>query len=318
MIAIGGENLIDLVSSSFNPEGLPIYLANPGGSPYNVAIATSQQGGNVSYLTPLSEDSLGALLSSKLKESGVKILSKSISNPTSLAVVSINNGIPSYSFHRNETAERKVNLENLLDIIPIDTKIFHVGSLGLIEGKDAEIWEIFFKRCKQKGLITSLDPNVRPILINDRESYVKRLERMFFDVDILKLSDEDLNWLYPSNSIDQSFGILQSKTNAKLLILTLGEKGSIGKTTNFEIKMPCQKISDLKDTVGAGDTYMASILAWFMDNEIFDINSIENLKKTDLLIMMNKASIAAALNCKKIGCNPPSKEDIEIFKKQIS
>ena len=315
MIAIGGENLIDLVSSSFNPEGLPIYLANPGGSPYNVAIAASKQGGNVSYLTPISKDTLGVLLSSRLKENGVKILSKSISNPTSLAVVSISEGIPSYSFHRNETAERKINLENLLDIIPINTKIFHVGSLGLIEGKDAEIWEIFFKKCKQKGFITSLDPNVRPILINDRETYIKRLERMFLDADILKLSDEDLNWLYPSNSINHSFEILQSKTNAKLLILTFGEKGSIGKTSHFEINMPSEKISDLKDTVGAGDTYMASILTWFIENKIFDSNMIENLKKTDLSLMMNKASIAAALNCKKIGCNPPSKVDIESFKK---
>ena len=315
MIVVGGENLIDLVSSSFNPEGLPIYIANPGGSPYNVAIAVSKQGVNVSYLTPLSNDTLGVLLSSRLKESGVKILSKSISNPTSLSLVSIKNGIPSYSFHRNETAERKVNLENLLDLIPKDTKIFHIGSLCLIEGKDAEIWEIFFKRCKQKGFITSLDPNVRPVLINDRESYIKRLERMFFDADILKLSDEDLNWLYPDVSIYQSFETLQSKTNAKLLILTLGEKGSIGKTSSFEIKIPSEKISDLQDTVGAGDTYMASILTWFIDNKIFNIDLIEKLKKTDLSFMMNRAAIAAALNCKKIGCNPPSKKDIETLNK---
>ena len=315
MIVVGGENLIDLVSSSFNPEGLPIYLANPGGSPYNVAIAVSKQGVNVSYLTPLSNDTLGVLLSSRLKESGVKILSKSISNPTSLSLVSIKNGIPSYSFHRNETAERKVNLENLLDLIPKDTKIFHIGSLCLIEGKDAGIWEIFFKRCKQKGFITSLDPNVRPAIINDRESYIKRLERMFFDADILKLSDEDLNWLYPDVSIYQSFETLQSKTNAKLLILTLGEKGSIGKTSSFEIKIPSEKISDLQDTVGAGDTYMASILTWFIDNKIFNIDLIEKLKKTDLSFMMNRAAIAAALNCKKIGCNPPSKKDIETLNK---
>jgi fructokinase len=156
---------------------------------------------------------------------------------------------------------------------------------------------------------------VRPILINDRESYIKRLERMFLDADILKLSDEDLNWLYPNNSINHSFEILQSKTNAKLLILTFGEKGSLGKTSHFEINMPSEKISDLKDTVGAGDTYMASILIWFIENKIFDSNLIENLKKTDLSLMMNKASIAAALNCKKIGCNPPSKVDIESFKK---
>ena len=223
-------------------------------------------------LTPLSKDTLGKLLSSKLKESGVKILSKSISNPTSLAVVSIKNGFPSYSFHRNDTAERKVNLENLLDILPINAKIFHVGSLGLIEGQDAEVWEKFFKICKQKGLITSLDPNVRPILIQDRKNYIKRLERMFFDVDILKLSNEDLQWIYPSKSLDQSFEILQSKTKAQLLILTLGEEGSIGKTSNFEVKISSKKISDLKDTVGAGDTYMASILNWFVDHKIYNIN----------------------------------------------
>ena len=79
--------------------------------------------------------------------------------------------------------------------------------------------------------------------------------------------------------------------------------------------MPSEKISAVKDTVGAGDTYMASILTWFIDNKIFDSNLIENLKKTDLSLMMNKASIASALNCKKIGCNPPSKADIETFKR---
>ena len=198
-------------------------------------------------------------------------------------------------------------------ILPINAKIFHVGSLGLIEGQDAEVWEKFFKICKQKGLITSLDPNVRPILIQDRKNYIKRLERMFFDVDILKLSNEDLQWIYPSKSLDQSLEILQSKTKAQLLILTLGEEGSIGKTSNFEVKISSKKISDLRDTVGAGDTYMASILNWFVDHKIYNINLVKNLKKPDLSSMMDKASIAAALNCKKIGCNPPSREDIEIF-----
>ena len=86
-----------------------------------------------------------------------------------------------------------------------------------------------------------MDPNVRPILIQDRKNYIKRLERMFFDVDILKLSNEDLQWIYPSKSLDQSFEILQSKTKAQLLILTLGEEGSIGKTSNFEVKISSKK-----------------------------------------------------------------------------
>ena len=80
----------------------------------------------------------------------------------------------------------------------------------------------------------------------------------------------------------------------------------------LKLKFLVKKISDLKDTVGAGDTYMASILNWFIDHKIFNIDLVKNLKKPDLTSIMDKASIAAALNCKKIGCNPPSREDIEI------
>ena len=162
MISIGGENLIDLVSGAAAANGLPQYVANPGGSPFNVAMASGRQGQKVAYLTPVSDDALGALLAERLLESKVTLAADRVPQPTSLAVVSITDGIPSYAFHRNGTAERQVTKRALHNDMPAETKLFHVGSLGLIEGDDADTWEAFFADCRNRGIMTSLDPNVRP------------------------------------------------------------------------------------------------------------------------------------------------------------
>ena len=129
MISIGGENLIDLVSGAAAADGLPQYVANPGGSPFNVAMASGRQGQKVAYLTPVSEDALGALLAERLVESKVTLAAGRVPHPTSLAVVSITDGIPSYAFHRNGTAERQVTKQALHNDMPAETKLFHVGSL---------------------------------------------------------------------------------------------------------------------------------------------------------------------------------------------
>ena len=133
MIAIGGENLIDLVNSSVQG-GLPAYTAYPGGSPYNVAMADALQGVATAYLTPISTDSLGDLLAGRLEECGVHLTGGRSDKPTSLAVVSLQDGMPSYGFYRNDTAERQVTIRFLDAVMPKDVILFHVGSLGLIEG----------------------------------------------------------------------------------------------------------------------------------------------------------------------------------------
>ena len=128
MISIGGENLIDFVSGDPAANGLPQYVANPGGSPFNVAMAVGRQGHKVAYLTPISEDALGDLLAERLVESQVSLAATRVPQPTSLAVVSITDGIPTYAFHRNGTAERQVTKQDLHRDMPPDTRMFHVGS----------------------------------------------------------------------------------------------------------------------------------------------------------------------------------------------
>ena len=110
------------------------------------------------YLTPISTDSLGDLLVERLEESNVTISAPRVVQPTSLAVVSLDgNGVPSYAFHRNGTAERQVSFEGLAKAMPSDTTILHVGGLALIDGDDANAWEAFFYDCADRGILTSLD-----------------------------------------------------------------------------------------------------------------------------------------------------------------
>lgn len=310
MLAIGGENLIDLVSGAAAANGLPQYVANPGGSPFNVAIAAGRQGQKVAYLTPVSDDALGVLLADRLVESRVTLVAPRASKPTSLAVVSITAGIPSYAFHRNSTAEREVTAASLKRDMPDDAKLFHVGSLALIGGDDADAWESFFESCKVRGILTSLDPNVRPGLIEDRDGYVARIRRMMRHADIFKLSDEDLTWLYPDRPLDRALADCRAECDAALFILTLGGEGSRLFLGDIDLTATAPAIDDLADTVGAGDTYMASMLCWFVENGLTSRAHLAAIDEAMLHRASLRAAEAAAINCQRSGCNPPWRDEL--------
>ena len=310
MISIGGENLIDLVSGDPAANGLPQYVANPGGSPFNVAMAAGRQGQQVAYLTPISDDALGDLLAERLVESKVSLAAPRVAQPTSLAIVSISDGIPSYAFHRNGTAERQVTKPNLHRDMPEETRLFHVGSLGLIDGEDADVWEEFFRDCQGRGIMTSLDPNVRPGLISDTDAYVARLRRMMRHVDIFKLSDEDLAWLYPDRPLESALADCRADCDAVLFILTLGAEGSRLFLGDTEMRAAAPAIDDLADTVGAGDTYMASILCWVLENGHASRDALAEVGENALTRATQRAAEAAALNCRRSGCNPPWRDEL--------
>lgn len=310
MISVGGENLIDLVSGDAAATGLPQYVANPGGSPFNVAMAAGRQGQDVAYLTPVSEDALGILLAETLVQSRVRLVAERVPNPTSLAVVSITDGIPSYAFHRNGTAERQVSIDRLQRDMPDTTRIFHVGSLALVGGDDADIWEEFFADCQQRGLMTSLDPNVRPGLISDRESYVARIRRMMRHADIFKLSDEDLMWLYPDRTLAVALADCRADCDAALFILTLGGDGARAFLGGIEIQADAPAVDKLVDTVGAGDTFMASTLSWVVENDLASRAALAAIDETALRAVIRRAGEAAAINCGRSGCNPPWRDEL--------
>lgn len=307
MLFVGGENLIDLVQLD-QQDGLPLYQAIPGGSPFNLAIAAGRQGLQTGYLTPISTDKSGDLLAARLDQAGVVLAGGRHPAPSSLAMVTLTNGVPSYSFYRDGTAERQISEDRLTAALTTDARLFHIGSLALAGGADADVWEALSARCKQAGIAVSLDPNVRAGLIADPDSYRARLARMMQLADIIKLSDEDLTWIYPDQSEQDALAQLVKDSGASVLVLTRGENGASLFHDGQWHDEPVAPMDELKDTVGAGDTFMATMLVWLVQNRA--IGQLAGLSLGDKLAMVRRAAQAAAINCSRQGCNPPFADEM--------
>jgi fructokinase len=309
MILVGGENLIDFVQTDA-PDGAALYQAIPGGSCYNCAIATARQGQDVTYMTPVSEDALGAMLAARLAQDNIALAAQRVSQPTSLAVVSLADGIPSYQFYREGTAERQISYQQLIETCPAKATAFHIGSLALVTGSDAQTWEAFFKSCAEKGMMTCLDPNARPGLIANKAEYVERVLRLLGSATLVKLSDEDLAYLLPELPLLEAFEKISALSNAALLVLTMGQEGAIGATAQHKITVPARVASPLADTVGAGDTFMGTLIAQITKNGWDTHKALSSLRSENVQNLLEIAATAAALNCERAGCNPPYLEEL--------
>lgn len=316
MILVGGENLIDFIQTGVE-DGILTYKAMPGGSPFNCAMAVGRQGVSVGYLTPISSDSLGGTLAARLVDSGVELLAERRTEPTSLAVVALENGVPAYQFYRERTAERMVSLESLTAATPDAATGVYVGSLALTDGADAEAWADYYCAAKTKGLFTTLDPNIRPAFIHDREGFLARLDRVLMHTDLLKLSDEDLEWLVPNSDLVETAKAFANRTTAKVIVVTLGGDGAFALVGDHVIKIPPAPVNGLRDTVGAGDTFMATLIATLVQRNALTADALATMNVGDVESLITRAAQAAALNCERDGCNPPSFKEIEIALNQL-
>jgi len=299
-LAVGGENLIDFVQED-DGRNPPSYIAFPGGSPMNVAMAASRQEIDVHYLTPVSQDSLGSLIAARLEADGVHLATPRRREPTSLAVVSLQDGAAAYEFYRDGTAERQVTEASLAAAAPPDMRAFHIGSLAVTGGDDAPAYEAFHRACYERGVLTSYDPNVRPSLTPDRDGFIARMERITAHSTLLKLSDEDLHWVYPDMTEEDAFQHLAALSGAPVLVLTRGPEGALGQVGETRVEIPAAPVDPLIDTVGAGDTFMATLIRQLVERDgdlSFDAEGVTRLLTT--------ASRAAAINCTRAGCQPPT------------
>ena len=305
MIVVGGENLIDMVQS-VSDDPWPRYSAIPGGAPYNVALALARQGVDVGYATPISTDTLGELLADRITAEGVWLLAERRVEPTSMAVVSVKDGIPTYAFYRDGTAERQVTAESLAASLPQNMSVLMVGGLAISEGDDAQVWAEAFSTAKDSGLMTALDPNIRPLMIHDRAEYLARFESMLQKTDLLKLSDEDLEWLYPGTTPQEGLYLLAAKSSALLTVITKGGAGALARAGDTSVHAPAGKADPLADTVGAGDTFMATLV-----EQMASRGGLNGLDADGLSAMLHRAATAAAINCERDGCDPPRSDEID-------
>lgn len=309
MIVSLGECLIDLIDDGTNSAGLPTFRAQPGGSPFNTAIAVAKLGVPSGFICPISVDPFGTQLRRRLKESKVAIcLAEPVDAPTALAVVSTDaSGHPSYTFHRTGTADRALVPTTLLDALPDEIDILHFGSLTLANETDWAAWRNVVVHAKQAQVTISLDPNLRPALIDDMSRYRERLRDALQLADIVKVSDEDLALLSPG---DQAVDLAQrwrDEFELDLLVLTEGSAGAQAWSASGAHAQCTTVISlPIVDTVGAGDTFQGALLTWLASE-----TALPHSMKTDALdALLTFAVTAAGLNCLRAGCEPPTRGEV--------
>lgn len=304
-IAIGGENLIDQVSTDAE------VVSHPGGSPFNVAVAIGRQQADVRYVSPISTDTWGQMLAQRLTEAGVTLTGGRNDRPTTMAKVTLTDGIPDYLFERDGTAERAVTIASLEQAIGDDVDALHTGSLTLTDGADADAWEQVLFQAYHSGVLVSMDPNVRLSVIADPEGYRARINRMVKSVHLLKLSDEDLEGLYPEMDEEAALDHLRQETSAHMLVLTRGAKGVRAYVGEERIDVAAPPVNPLVDTVGAGDTFMANMLVALGRQALLSPERLAHVTAENAKAVLERAARAAALNCQRAGCNPPTKAELD-------
>ena len=309
MIVIGGDAIVDLID-----RGNQTYEACPGGSTLNCALATSLLGSSVLYVSTLSTDTYGQLLVDRLTECGVRVPEKARSNAnSSLAVVSLDASFqPSYAFYREGTADREVPVERIISEFPEQMSVFHVGSCALIPRADQDAWLAIVKAAKRRGACISIDPNCRPSMTPDPAAYRQGIARFFALADLIKLSDEDLSYLHPDWA-DDALDQFVAQYRPPLVVMTRGPEGVTAITRSGNRgSAPAVLPGIMADTVGAGDSIHGTLLAE-IDRLALSPESLAQLDQDTLDAMLTLATQVAGVNCTRVGCQPPTREELRQY-----
>ena len=309
MILCCGEALIDFMPLK-KADSQIFYKPCPGGSSLNTAVALGRLNHEVGMLTGISNDLFGKQLIAHLEESNVDCSLVIRSNlDTSLAFVSAESleGNAEYAFYAKETADRSIFLENLPKSLPDNIEVLEFGSISLVMEPSASSYEHLMVRESKKRLI-SLDPNIRPDFIPNALVFQKRFDSWLDHVDLLKLSDADLKWLYPNSSIDDVVSHFLSK-KVQAVFLTMGENGAWAYTKNHQIFAKTPSVS-VKDTVGAGDSFHAGLLCKLAKMNRLKLGQLKEIKEPELQAVLHFAIKVAALTCTNIGASPPKINEI--------
>jgi fructokinase len=282
---VAGEALIDLVTS----EGSK--TAHVGGGPANTAKALARLGFSSFFVGGISLDEFGSLIEAELLDSGVDLsLVLRGSKPTALANAVIDEkGVASYSFELEGTT----TFDFSVDWLPSgDPSVVHVGSVAtLVEPGASEL----FSWVKGLSVPVVFDPNARPSIMGDRDLYRAAVEKWVAVASVVKLSDEDLSWLYG----DDEAGVVKRwlSDGVSIVVVTRGSEGLRGYFGDVVIDLPAVSV-DLVDTIGAGDTIGAVVVEGVVKHGLAGLGA-------NLDSVLRRAALAASITCSRAGANPP-------------
>ncbi|CAN1485873.1 RbsK Sugar kinases, ribokinase family [Candidatus Nanopelagicaceae bacterium] len=298
-IWVCGEVLIDLI-----PGADGVRVPHVGGGPANTAKALARLGRDVQFIDGISNDQYGVMSRKELLDDEVKLdLALKSDKPTCLAIVSLaENGGASYEFEIDGTATFDFSLDWLPDPFRYKPNVLHIGTLVTVIQPGADVLYDWAIRVAEFAPIV-FDPNIRPAVMGDRDKYQMAVEKWAAISSVIKVSDDDMAWLYP----DQKYQDVAQRwisDGAALVVITRGADGLLGITADGSVEVPGVKI-EVADTVGAGDTVGAIIVEAMIEKGILNLTA-EVLKET-----LHRAAVAAGITCSRKGAQPPYKHELK-------
>lgn len=306
MLTVIGEALVDVVSREGEEP-----RAHVGGSPMNVAVGLARLGHDVQFLGRYGRDEYGRQVADHLTGNGVRLPFDADALPTSVAQATLDEtGAASYDFQLDWSLD--VSPERIDELLR-DTDALHAGSIGAMLEPGATVVGQALERARGHALI-SYDPNCRPSIIPDSSDARARAEKIVALSHVIKASDEDLLWLYPHRSIEDS-ARAWLKAGARLVVVTRGVMGpwAISRGTGRDgVEVPAARVT-VADTVGAGDSFMAALLSGLADRNILGpaaASALDELDSAQLTELLRHAAAAAGVTVSRSGADLPTRADL--------
>ena len=303
-----GELLIDFTPYGKSNQNNDVLEVNPGGAPCNVLSMLSNLGYKTGFIGKVGNDGFGKLLKETLDKENIStdglVLSDEY-NTTAAFVHLDENGERSFSFYRNIGADEMLTEDEINEEMIKNSKIFHFGTLSMTNEPVKSATKKAIDISKENNVLISFDPNYRPALWKNDNLVKEAIEYGLNKCDILKISDNELEFITGMNDMNEAIIEIKNKYDIKLILVTLGENGSmywykncIGYRSGFK--------SEVIDTTGAGDTFHGALLSKIMEIDI------DNIDVEYLDYALDFANAAASIVVKRKGAlkSMPTKEEI--------
>lgn len=309
-----GELLIDFTMNGQSEQGNNMFEACPGGAPCNVLALLNKMGKKTAFIGKVGKDQFGTLLRDTITEAGIDVSNLMVDenvNTTLAFVHTFPDGDREFSFYRNPGADMMLTADEVNPEVVKDTKVFHFGTLSMTHEGVREATKKAVETAKANGCLVSFDPNLRPPLWSSLDLAKEQMEYGFGKCDILKISDNEIQFVSGKEDYDEGIAYLQETYNIPLILLTMGKDGSRAYYKGMRVERPGFSVKAI-ETTGAGDTFCGSSLNYLVDHDF------ENLTEEQLGEMLTFANAAAALVTTKKGAikaMPVKEEVLELIQK---
>ncbi len=307
-----GELLIDFTDNGISGQGNTIFEANPGGAPCNVLAMLQKLGNKTAFIGKVGKDIFGTKLKEVLKEVGIDtsglVMDKKVR--TTLAFVqTLKGGDRDFSFYRNPGADMMLEEGDINNSLIKNCKIFHFGTLSMTHKGVRKATKKAIKKAKESGALISFDPNLRPPLWESLNDAKKQVEYGLGQCDILKISDNEIQWFTGEKDFDKGIKKLQDRYSIKLIVLSMGKDGSRAYYKDLRVEKPAFVQKNTIETTGAGDTFGGCCLNFILKY------GLDNMDQEKLEKMLTFANAAASLITTKKGALRvmPTKDEVKDF-----